>query len=439
VAAMALSKSFNAALAAAAAVCLIAAFVLLAGPGRVELEAKGKAPRSSLTHREAHAEMLAAQAQEHLAQKDARIYNSLRKAAESKIQNAESLDKKFFAAREHQVALDQRLEQLTQRFEAQKEALAYMFPKTEAREMEAKKMPGYVQQLQGALPQLQKDLKGVQGQLEKIKAEAKPSKREARVSNEIMDKTSNAARLFGQRDQKAVEAAQVARMKTEELNNAALMAQRTSQQLRMLAKREMDPKKAQLLVQEANEADAKVAMLSKQSAEQMQTAQLYDAEADEAGSYSTMFGADAQTAQQRLSTAEKKLQYLAAQYQQGLKIEAQGEQREQFLKSQLNAAKAALGMAGLEATEDAKSLKIGEEATEQTIKKIQQTRTEAEENTASAIKDVFAVKKDHNNYNADTVQAMSVVQQVRDHEAAAEHFDDAAGAAKEEGDFAREE
>ena len=116
----------------------------------------------------------------------------------------------------------------------------------------------------------------------------------------------------------------------------------------------------------------------------MQTAQLYDAEADEASSYSTMFGADASTAQQRLGTAEHKLQFLNAQYNQGLRLAAQGEQRERFLKSQLNAAKAALGMAGLEAKQDAKSLQIGEEATEQTVKKLQETREAAAKNTAGA-------------------------------------------------------
>ena len=78
-----------------------------------------------------------------------------------------------------------------------------------------------------------------------------------------------------------------------------MLAQQYATQMRAKAVDERDKKAAELLAQEASEADAKVDMLKKQSAEAMQSAQLFDAEADEAASYMSMFGADAQQAQMR--------------------------------------------------------------------------------------------------------------------------------------------
>eukprot|EP00961_Rhodomonas_salina_P018802 252942-Rhodomonas_salina.1 len=86
--------------------------------------------------------------QKRLAQKDARIYQSLAAVAKKKVwipstsfcpqpheqrvvEGAHD-EEAFMKARKTQVELDERLEQLTQRFEAQREALEYMAPRTRA-------------------------------------------------------------------------------------------------------------------------------------------------------------------------------------------------------------------------------------------------------------------------------------------------------------------
>jgi hypothetical protein len=95
-------------------------------------------------------------------------------------------------------------------------------------------------------------------------------------------------------------------------------------------------------------------MLKKQSAEAMQSAQLFDAEADEAAgrnsqktalwwrfvgkilgtelwefptAYMSMFGADAQQAHVRQGNAAQKLNYLSAEYEKGQQLEMVANQK----------------------------------------------------------------------------------------------------------------
>ena len=74
--------------------------------------------------KETKAETLASAAQARLAKKDSRIFKSMALAAEKKDRETAVEDRKFLAARQTQIELDERLQQLTQRFEAQRKALA---------------------------------------------------------------------------------------------------------------------------------------------------------------------------------------------------------------------------------------------------------------------------------------------------------------------------
>jgi hypothetical protein len=85
-------------------------------------------------------EIAAAQAQARLAQKDARIFKSLALAAKQKMQGAAKEDQKFVEAKEKHMMLDARLAQLSQRFEAQKQALEYMVPDTEHQAFNTERM-----------------------------------------------------------------------------------------------------------------------------------------------------------------------------------------------------------------------------------------------------------------------------------------------------------
>jgi len=89
---------------------------------------------------EGRQEILAAKAQQRLAQKDFRIYKSMELAAQKKMENGAFTDKEFLEARNKQMMLDERLEQLVQRFDAQKQALEYMVPNTERQAFTTEKM-----------------------------------------------------------------------------------------------------------------------------------------------------------------------------------------------------------------------------------------------------------------------------------------------------------
>jgi len=89
---------------------------------------------------EGRQEMLAAQAQARLAQKDFRIYKSMELAAQKKMENGAIQDREFLEARNKQMVLDERLQALVQRFDAQKQALEYMVPNTERQAINTERM-----------------------------------------------------------------------------------------------------------------------------------------------------------------------------------------------------------------------------------------------------------------------------------------------------------
>jgi hypothetical protein len=85
-------------------------------------------------------EIHAAKAQARLAQKDFRIFKSMELAAQKKMENGAIEDKDFMEARNKQMVLDERLDMLMQRFNAQKQALEYMVPNTERQAFVTKRM-----------------------------------------------------------------------------------------------------------------------------------------------------------------------------------------------------------------------------------------------------------------------------------------------------------
>lgn len=89
---------------------------------------------------EGRQEILAAKAQARLAQKDFRIYKSMELAAQKKMEAGSIQDREFLEARNKQMLLDERLEMLVQRFEAQKQALEYMVPNTQRQAAVTKRM-----------------------------------------------------------------------------------------------------------------------------------------------------------------------------------------------------------------------------------------------------------------------------------------------------------
>jgi hypothetical protein len=168
-----------------------------------------------------------------------------------------------------------------------------------------------VKSLKQALGKLEHDIGVVEKAVVTTKDEIKPVKEELKTSDEILLKSANAYKLFGQRVQQSREKANLARQQVNALDQGAMLAQQYATQMRAKAVDERDKKAAELLAQEASEADAKVDMLKKQSAEAMQSAQLFDAEADEAASYMSMFGADAQQAQMRQAHIRKSTRFNA--------------------------------------------------------------------------------------------------------------------------------
>lgn len=281
---------------------------------------------------EGRQEILAAKAQQRLAGKDFRIFKSMELAAQKKMESGAFTDREFLEARNKQEMLDQRLELLTQRFNAQKQALEYMVPSTEKQAFSTERMATGVKSLKAALGKLTKDVGMVEQAVQKTKDEVKPVKAELRTSDAILEKSSNAYQLFGQRVQQSREKAELARQQVNQLDQGAMLAQQYATQMRAKAVSESDKKRAELIAQDASAADTKVDMLKKQSAEAMQSAQLFDAEADEAASYMSMFGADAQQAHVRQNNAAQKLQYLSAEYEKGQQLEELANQKKYALE-----------------------------------------------------------------------------------------------------------
>lgn len=418
--------------ATAAAAALLLCAVLAISYSSTSYTALESVQPAQMTAKEAKAEMLASAAQKRLAQKDARIYQSLAAVAKKKVVEGAHDEEAFMKARKTQVELDERLEQLTQRFEAQREALEYMAPRTRARDVDTMRLQSFVQQLQTSLPMLSKDVDAVKKAVAKTEEEAKPAKREMRISDEILKKTSNAYMLFQQRSQTSREKAELSRQKVQELNQGAMYAQQTASKLRSQAQQQQDKRAAELLLQEAETEESKAQMLAKEADESLQSAQLFDAEAAEADSYTAMFGADAGAAKNRLAAAGKKLEMLKTQYFQGKRLEAQAEQREQYLATQLQAAEQQLGVSFTDAKEDQTALKTGEKAIERTVSELKKDRAHAEANTITAEKDVEAMEGQKRAWAADAQQALSVEQQINDHMGAARDFKEAAQAADQE-------
>jgi len=381
-------------------------------------------------------EMLASAAQGRLAQKDRRIFSSIALAAKQQESAGETEEKKFLLARSKQMQLDARLESLTKKLQAQELALAYMRPKVAERDHEDHELGSYVTQLKGEIPMIQGDLKAIQKRLSSSQVTAakdaiKPLKDELKRTDEVLAKSRNAYELFGQREEESRDKAAGARREVEELNFASLSAEQTASQLRKEAIAEHDSVKAKYLSQEAKTQDAKVAMLNKQSAEMMQSAQLFDAEADEATAYQTMFAADLESATSEGRRQAAELQGAERTYEIGQYLEAQGESREALLEKDLQGADATLEDSNKVDQQDDAALQRGEKATEETEEQLKAIRDQAESNTLSAAKTVQLLQADHDAWNRDVEQAYSLRVAADEHHRAAEHLKLAAAAAAE--------
>jgi len=262
-----------------------------------------------------------------------------------------------------------------------------------------------VKSLKQALGKLENDISLVEKAVVRTEDEIKPVKEELKTSDEILQKSANAYKLFGARVQQSREKAGLAREQVNQLDQGAMLAQQYATQLRAKAIDEKDKKRAELMAQEASEADAKVDMLKKQSAEAMQSAQLFDAEADEAASYMNMFGADAQQAHMRQANSEHKLQYLAAEFDKGEQLERVANEKKAMLEAQLQQAAQVLGADVVKTKEDEVAVLTGERATARTGEALKIDRNAAMKNTAMATGDIDTIHKDQQLYYQDASQA----------------------------------
>ena len=382
--------------------------------------------------KQARKEVQAAKAQHRLARKDARILKSMELAAQSKMGAARTEDEQFLAARNKHLMLDERLAQLSQRFDAQMQALEYMVPNTERQAFGTQKLALGVKELKQSLGKLTKDIEMVEQAVSKTKDEVKPVKEELKTSDEILTKSANAYRLFGERVAQARQKAGLAREQVEQLDQGAMLAQEYATRARAEALHVSDKKKAQLMAQAASEADAKVDMLKKQSAEAMQSAQLFDAEADEAASYMSMFGADAQQAHLRQGMAAQKLNHLAAEYEKGQQLEAMALQKKMLLQQQLVRSGAELKDNIFKTREEEMAVAKGERATARTGKALHIDRDADAADARGAVGDIAAMRKDEGLYLEDASQARDVAEETLAHKEAAQHLLEAAEASRDE-------
>jgi len=371
-------------------------------------------------------EMLAARAQDHLLLKDKRIFQSLNLAARKKAIEAENEDVKFKQARNTQIALDQRLAQLSGKLHAQEQALAYMAPKLEERMQSTNQLSGMVQQLDQVMPQIKPDLKKVNEELQEIADAGKQAQEEALTADEELKKYGNAYNLFGERMQQARQQSAQARNEVEEDNVGALRATEYATQLRQRATMAQNSQEGRMLVAEAERETARADMLNKESTEASQSTQLHDAEADEAMAYMSMFGADANVADARLKLEGQKLQALSRQYARGKYLAAMGQQREAYLKSEDKRATAELKRAELVAEDDKLAFMTGEKSTKATAEEVGVEERAAEGNTVQAEKDITKLDQDKNQWETDSEQADAIRQAGEAHVHAAEHLEEAA-------------
>lgn len=381
-------------------------------------------------------EMLASAAQGRLAQKDRRIFNSIALAAKHQEEDGEAENKEFLAARTKQMQLDARLESLTKKLSEQELALSYMRPKIEQRDTQDKELGSYVTQLKDEIPLIQGDLSSIRKKMLASKASAakeaiKPLKDELKRTEEVLAKSRNAYALFGEREQQSRDKAAQARRQVEELNFASLRAEQGASQLRKDAVAEHDRVKAKYLSQEAKTEDAKVAMLNKQSAEMMQSAQLFDAEADEATAYQTMFAADLESATSEGRQQAAELQGAERTYAMGQYLQQSGLAREKLLQKDLSGADAALAQSDALAKQDDAALARGEKATGETESELQAARSQAMTNTLAAEKIVAAEEAHRAAWSRDAEQAYSLRVAAAEHRRAAQHLKLAAAAAAE--------
>lgn len=335
------------------------------------------------------------------------------------------------AARNKQIELDTRLASLTKKLQAQEEALAYMRPKVAERDEEDHQLGSYVTQLKDEIPMIQGDLKAIHKRVTAAKDAIKPLRDELKRTEEVLGKSRNAYALFGQREAESREKAAGARHEVEQLNFASLSAEQAATQLRKEAVGEHDSVKAKYLSQEAKTQDAKVAMLNKQSAEMMQSAQLFDAEADEATAYQTMFGADVASATSEGRQQAAELQGAERTYEIGQYLMAQGASREGLLQKDLQSADVDLSESDKLAKQDDAALARGEKATEATDTELDAVHQQAVANTEAAEKVVQQLEEDHEAYDRDAEQAYSLRVAAAEHKRAAEHLKLAAAAAAE--------
>jgi archaellum component FlaC len=376
-------------------------------------------------------EMLASAAQGRLAQKDRRIFNSIALAAKHQEVDGEAENKEFLAARTKQMQLDARLQSLTQKLSEQELALSYMRPKVEERDHQDQELGSYATQLKDEIPLIQGDLAGIRKKASAAKEAIKPLKDELKRTEEVLAKSRNAYALFGEREDESRGKAAQARRQVEELNFASLRAEQGASQLRKEAVAEHDGVKAKYLAQEAKAEDAKVAMLNKQSAEMMQSAQLFDAEADEATAYQTMFAADLESATSEGRQQAAELQGAERTYAMGQYLEQSGLAREKLLQKDLTGADAALAQSGALAKQDDAALARGEKSTEQTETELRAAHGQAMTNTLAAEKIVAAEEAHRAAWSRDAAQAYSLRVAAAEHRRAAQHLKLAAAAAAE--------
>uniref|UniRef100_A0A7S0UBE9 t-SNARE coiled-coil homology domain-containing protein n=2 Tax=Hemiselmis andersenii TaxID=464988 RepID=A0A7S0UBE9_HEMAN len=368
-------------------------------------------------------ESLAAKAQGHLLMKDKRIFQSLNLAARKKALDAEGEDVEFKQARNTQIALDQRLVQLTGKLHAQEQALAYMAPRLQERVETTDELHSMVQQLDQVVPKIKPDLKTIGEQLQEIKDAGKQTREQMMTASEELGKYKNAYKLFGERMQEAREKAAIARREVEADNVQALRATEASTGLRQRAATAQGAQQGQMLVADSEREAARAEMLNRQSAEAAQSNQLFDAEADESLAYMSMFGADAQQADQRLKGESMKLQALGRQYARGRFLAQNGAARDQYLKAELAKAKKALDRSELVSEDDKLAFMTGEKATQATAKEVGVEERAAVGNTEKAAGEARKLDEDKAQWEEDSAQADSIKRAAEEHARAEEHLE----------------
>eukprot|EP00282_Hemiselmis_andersenii_P034763 CAMPEP_0169478816 /NCGR_PEP_ID=MMETSP1042-20121227/28676_1 /TAXON_ID=464988 /ORGANISM="Hemiselmis andersenii, Strain CCMP1180" /LENGTH=283 /DNA_ID=CAMNT_0009593307 /DNA_START=341 /DNA_END=1192 /DNA_ORIENTATION=+ len=206
-------------------------------------------------------------------------------------------------------------------------------------------------------------------------------------------------------------------------NVQALRATEASTGLRQRAATAQGAQQGQMLVADSEREAARAEMLNRQSAEAAQSNQLFDAEADESLAYMSMFGADAQQADQRLKGESMKLQALGRQYARGRFLAQNGAARDQYLKAELAKAKKALDRSELVSEDDKLAFMTGEKATQATAKEVGVEERAAVGNTEKAAGEARKLDEDKAQWEEDSAQADSIKRAAEEHARAEEHLE----------------